>query len=169
MAKKTYLFFVVIMFSGISLFAQSELSVEKIMRDPVWMGSFPENPRWSEDSRYIYFERNPENNPYNSVYKYDVESGETTQLSIEEEKKLIPRSGDVNRDKSLKVFTKSGDLHLMNMKDYSVRQLTNTSERESNPRAEDEAPILLTNCDKRLLNFVFTSNREMSKPESNPQ
>ena len=90
MAKKTYLFFVVIMFSGISLFAQSELSVEKIMRDPVWMGSFPENPRWSEDSRYIYFERNPENNPYNSVYKYDVESGETTQLSIEEEKKLIP-------------------------------------------------------------------------------
>lgn len=134
MAKKTYLFFVVILFSGISLFAQSELSVEKIMRDPVWMGSFPENPRWSEDSRYIYFERNPENNPYNSVYKYDVESGEITQLSIEEEKKLIPRSGDVNRDKSLKVFTKSGDLHLMNMKDYSVRQLTNTSERESNPQ-----------------------------------
>lgn len=134
MVKKSYLFFVIFFLSGIIITAQSALSVEKIMRDPSWMGSFPDNPRWSEDSRYIYFERNPENKPYNSVYKYDVESGETIQITIDEEKNLPPRSGVYNQDKTIKVFTKAGDLYLMYMENFSIRSLTNTLEHESNPQ-----------------------------------
>lgn len=39
---------------SISFAQDSELSVEYIMRDPVWMGTFPSSPYWSEDGKSIY-------------------------------------------------------------------------------------------------------------------
>ncbi|UCC44383.1 MAG: hypothetical protein JSU65_00175, partial [Candidatus Zixiibacteriota bacterium] len=38
-----------------------ELTVEKIMRDPKWIGESPDWISWSEDSKSIYFWWNPEN------------------------------------------------------------------------------------------------------------
>ena len=37
-----------------------KLTVDKIMRDPVWMGVSPSNIQWSEDSKTIYFQWNPD-------------------------------------------------------------------------------------------------------------
>ena len=37
-----------------------KLSVDKIMRDPVWMGVSPSNIQWSEDSKTVYFQWNPD-------------------------------------------------------------------------------------------------------------
>jgi hypothetical protein len=34
----------------------AQLTVEKIMRDPVWIGISPSEVRWSEDSKQIYFQ-----------------------------------------------------------------------------------------------------------------
>jgi hypothetical protein len=64
--KKLLLF----LFIGPMAFAQTlaPLTVEKIMRDPKWMGVAPSNLSWSEDSKQIYFQWNPENNPGDSLY-----------------------------------------------------------------------------------------------------
>ncbi|MEQ1588544.1 MAG: S9 family peptidase, partial [Cyclobacteriaceae bacterium] len=53
-----------------SAFAQqlAPLTVEKIMRDPKWIGVAPSNLTWSEDSKQIYFSWNPENNAGDSLY-----------------------------------------------------------------------------------------------------
>src|SRR5687768_16223431 len=38
------------------------LTVEKIMRDPKWIGVYPSNISWSEDGKQVYFNWNPEKN-----------------------------------------------------------------------------------------------------------
>src|SRR5690606_41959024 len=58
-----------------SSFAQlSPLTVEKIMRDPKWMGTSPSNYRWSDNSRFLYFNWNPEGKDKSQVYRLDVAS-----------------------------------------------------------------------------------------------
>src|SRR5687768_11092804 len=44
-----------------------KLTVEKIMRDPKWIGSSPSNPNWSLDGR-LYFNWNPSKAPADSIY-----------------------------------------------------------------------------------------------------
>ena len=46
---------------------QSELTVEQIMQDPAWMGTFPSNIRWSEDSKTIFFNYNLQQDPSDSL------------------------------------------------------------------------------------------------------
>ena len=53
-----------------SAFAQqlAPLTVEKIMRDPKWIGVAPSNLNWSDDGKQLYFNWNPENNAGDSLY-----------------------------------------------------------------------------------------------------
>src|ERR1041385_4118971 len=55
-------------FIPIISFAQSKLTVEKIMRDPKWMGTSPSGINWSQDGQYLYFNWNPHNTPADSIY-----------------------------------------------------------------------------------------------------
>jgi hypothetical protein len=47
--------------------AQTPLSVDYIMRDPKWMGTFPTAHFWSSTSKQIYFNYNPEQNLADSL------------------------------------------------------------------------------------------------------
>lgn len=59
--------------------AQSPLSVDYIMRDPKWMGTFPSSHFWSEDGNKIFFKYNIEKDPADSLYKIDL--SKANQLS----------------------------------------------------------------------------------------
>ena len=55
------LLFAFIALGSTALFAQtSALSVEKIMQDPKWMGTFPERINWGPQSKTITYDRIPE-------------------------------------------------------------------------------------------------------------
>ena len=45
-----------------------KLSVDKIMRDPVWMGISPSNVQWSADSKTVYFQWASANEKKSSWY-----------------------------------------------------------------------------------------------------
>ena len=68
-ARKMILFLFCLLFICIAAFSQtdsqqkvlSKLTVEKIMRDPKWIGTSPNRINWSEDGQLIYFTWNPEN------------------------------------------------------------------------------------------------------------
>lgn len=68
--------------SSSTLFAQklAPLTVEKIMRDPKWMGVAPTNPFWSEDGSKVYFSWNPDKATSDSLYVYDVVSKQTRKV-----------------------------------------------------------------------------------------
>ncbi len=113
-----------------SSFAQlSPLTVEKIMRDPKWMGTSPSNYRWSDNSRYLYFNWNPEGKDKSQVYRLDVAS-KKYELSSDSLAKLDEAPQYIfNQDKTLAVFEREGDLYVKNKE--KVKRLTETIEREN--------------------------------------
>lgn len=108
------------------------LSVEKIMRDPKWMGVVPSNPYWSEDGTKIFFSWNPEKNTGDSLYVYEFASKQTRKVTPLERRLLPTAAGDYNRLFTQKLFIKDGDIYWTDVKTGQTRQLTNTVETESN-------------------------------------
>jgi len=109
------------------------LTVEKIMRDSKWIGVSPSNIYWSEDSKSIYFNWNPDNNPGDSLYSYSIGSKATVKVSPEARKKLPSRNGSYDKSWSRKVYVKNGDLFLFDIETNHETQITNTLDRISSP------------------------------------
>ncbi len=121
---------------------QSVLTIDKIMSGDDFVGYLPEGIRWSADSRSIYFSWNPERDTLRRLYKIGLEEGAVPQAVQPEEESLLFRGGIPNRDQSQMLFTRNGDLFLRDMRSGVERALTQTIERESDPRfAADEQTI----------------------------
>ena len=71
---------------GVSVQAQqvAPLTVQKIMRDPKWMGTSPDAYRWSADSKTVFFNWNPENKDKAQPYKVNVASVKVDKAESEE-------------------------------------------------------------------------------------
>lgn len=136
-----------LLFSCQIIFSQeSTLSVEKIMQDPAWMGTFPSNIRWSEDSKTIYFNYNLQKDPSDSLYKIHLNSRDKiVKVSREEQNNLLPGSGNYSRDRSKKIFIKEDALMLWEQRNNKTQKLLDLGERISDPRfLYDENKISLT-------------------------
>ena len=48
------------------------LTVDYIMRDPKWMGTSPSNAFWSNDSKTVYFNWNPQKQISDSLYAFAI-------------------------------------------------------------------------------------------------
>ena len=111
--------------------AFAQLSVEKIMQDPKWMGVAPSGPFWSEDGKTLYFSWNPDKNKSDSLYKYGLAERSISKVPPAERRALPSAFGTYNRSRTLKLFGRGGELFLQDCRTLAVRQLTNTVEAES--------------------------------------
>jgi len=120
-----------------------QLTVEKIMRDPKWIGTSPSRVQWSDDSKKLYFNWNPEKAERPALYRIATASLNPEKLSLDERKALIPSYGEWNKKHTKKLYEKGGDIYLYNLLKGISYQLTRTSDRESSPRfgAGDNAII----------------------------
>ncbi len=131
--KKYLLFF--LLCTGEYAYAQqiAPLTVEKIMRDPKWMGVAPGNFRWTADSKTLYFNWNPENKPKEELFKISATGSKPVKAAEKEDEKLLGLNYTYNADHSLGLVEKSGDIYLQNFKTGKETRLTNTLERENSP------------------------------------
>jgi dipeptidyl aminopeptidase/acylaminoacyl peptidase len=130
--------------------AQSTLSVEYIMRDPLWMGTFPSSPQWSDNSQIIYFNYNGDKDPSDSTYKIDLaKSNEIVKVNFSEEKKMDRDLAAFNFDKSLRVYRKDNQLLLETMKTEKSEVLLDWYDDLGNP-------TFMTNENK--ISFVSMNN-----------
>ena len=111
---------------------KSSLTLDKIMQGDDFVGHLPERISWSDDSKSIYFNWNPDNDTIASRYKVNINTKTIKKLSPTE---LVAQSsnGDYTNGHQWKVYQKNGDLFL-NAKNYSVKQITNTHDYEYNPK-----------------------------------
>ncbi|AOW19689.1 S9 family peptidase [Urechidicola croceus] len=128
----------IVLLSAINFYSQinnqSQLTIDQIMKGESFIGYSPTNIFWSDDSKTIYFQWNPNGEPIRSLYKYSLDSKNIDKVNIDEELQLT-QSYDfhLNRDKTKKVFVKNGDVFLHNYTTNNTIQLINTfNERESN-------------------------------------
>lgn len=137
----------IILFSLFSLSVQAQtlapLTVEKIMRDPRWIGVSPSNPFWSEDGRTLYFSWNPEKNPGDSLYSITLTDRTPRKVAASVRRSLPSRGGAYNRIRNRKVYEKNGDIYLLDIPTSRVTQITYTTERESGAAfSGDEKSVL---------------------------
>ncbi|WP_353718628.1 prolyl oligopeptidase family serine peptidase [Dyadobacter sp. 676] len=145
-----FIFFASLFFIN-NLNAQSltPLTVEKIMRDPkMWMGTSPTDITWADDSKTVYFNWNPDKNPSDSLYAYSLAAKKISKVSPADRRRIPGRSGVYNRNRSLRAYEKNGDIFVIDYKDFTIRQLTNTTERETNPAfSGDESAVIFERGD----------------------
>jgi dipeptidyl aminopeptidase/acylaminoacyl peptidase len=118
------------------LYAQQKptLTVEKIMRDPKWIGTSPSNPFWSTDGD-LYFSWNPEKALSDSLYFIRPGSKEPVKANLIVRQAMIDAGEtEYNENKSAYVYEKAGDIFYQEVKGGSPKRITQTVEPESQPR-----------------------------------
>lgn len=111
----------------------STLSIEQIMQGPKFVGNLPDYIKWADNSKQFYFYWNPENALSDSLYSYDIETGETNKVDFDTEWDL-PSRGVYNVDRTKKLYSKNGDIFYIDFTNSNKIQVTNTLDRESSPK-----------------------------------
>ncbi|MBA4168050.1 MAG: DPP IV N-terminal domain-containing protein, partial [Chitinophagaceae bacterium] len=134
MRKSVFFFMMLASLPCIAQTTLGKLTVEKIMRDPKWIGSSPSNVSWSYDSKYIYFNWNPEKAMGDSTY-YITLDHPLPQKTTFQQRKTILRARDItyNTNRTSFVSDKDGDIFLTDAKTGKEHRLTQTEDIESDP------------------------------------
>jgi len=143
--SKSFNAFIFFLLGSLLSFSQtSDLTVEKVMQDPNWIGNFPGSVRWGIHGENIYFNYNPEKNDSDSLYRIQIDNPEKIlKVSVEDQREIIPGRGHFNTSRSKKIFTQNSDLFLYEMKSREKKQLLDL------PFSIDDPQFL--NDDKRIV------------------
>lgn len=142
-----------------SAFAQTlaPLTVEKIMRDPKWMGVSPSNVNWLEDSKEVFFQWNPENNRGDSLYSITLTNRSPKKVAPGVRRSLPSNFGSYNRGLTKKLYNKDGDLFLLDIPTNKTIQITNTLERESGQTFSFDEKKILFEMGDNLFSWEISS------------
>ena len=141
---KLSLFILVFYINNLQAQSLAPLTVEKIMRDPkMWIGTSPSDITWGDDSKTVYFNWNPDKNLSDSLYAYSLAGKKISKVAPVDRRRMPGKNGIYNRAHSMRLYEKNGDIFIVNYKDFAIRQLTNTTEREGDPSFNgDESAVV---------------------------
>jgi dipeptidyl aminopeptidase/acylaminoacyl peptidase len=138
----TLLFFT---FTSLAQQKLDKLTVEKIMRDPKWIGTSPSNVYWSADGNSLYFDWNPDKSTSDSLYSITLTNHTPVKASGQKQSIVPDYTAIWNRSHTAYVFTKDGDIFFKDMKTGNTRRIVQTTEKEGNPLFSfDEKKIVYT-------------------------
>jgi len=119
----------------IQAFSQSSLSpltVDKIMRDPKWMGSSPSAAQWTGDGQFLYFSWNPDGGPADSLYYISLKDKKPRKASTAETQDVRTTGTYIyNQARTAYVYGKDGDVFLVDVKTGKTKRITQTTDSES--------------------------------------
>lgn len=129
--RKVFLLLLIVATSN--CYAQS-LTVDYIMRDPKWMGTSPSNVFWSNDSKTVYFNWNPQKNNSDSLYAFlmNATAPEKANNNIIERNNAL-NNAVYNLTGTQMVYAFRGDIYWTEIKTNKTIRVTQTEEQENNP------------------------------------
>jgi dipeptidyl aminopeptidase/acylaminoacyl peptidase len=114
-----------------------ELTVDQMARGPELYGNAPRAVRWSRDGQRVYFQWKRASDPLDKDYDTYVvgrDGSGLLKLSEEDSRLAPPLNDHETKDHQRVVYTDRGDLFIYDRATDRRRQLTKTSDTESNPR-----------------------------------
>lgn len=119
----------------ISKLGFSQLTVEKVMRDPKWIGTSPSNISWTADSKSVQFSWNPEKSIDDSFYVFTLAGSNPTKIKYNDAMRNMALSNGIyNSNNTLRVHGYKGDLFLTDVKTGQSKAVTQTEDLESSPK-----------------------------------
>ena len=151
----------------------SDLKMEEIMQGEDWTGVSPTNPRWSLDSKTLYFQWKQATDTIKTWYAVEAGKTDLRPTDIEEKRWLQASSPSYTQDKRWAVYEQQGDIYLWDVRKKQEKQLTNTSDRESSPLfIKDDTEIAfrrgntlysLSISEGKITQLSYTTNESKSK------
>lgn len=138
--------------SNAQLKNNSSLTIEYIMRDG-WIGTSPSNFRWSKDSETVFFSWKQNSENRSTDYSVSVKNGIPEKAEKNDLQNVYSaQEGVLNHKKNKRIFVRSGDLFLYDIKSKDTLQITNTLERISSAYFSSDDDKIIYN----IGNNVFT-------------
>ncbi len=109
------------------------ITLERIMSDPEWIGLFPQNAYWSDDSERVIFSRKRAGSSLSDLIELDPGTLKDRVLSDAERTAMRQTSWVYDRNRGRRVCSRGGDLWLSDVATGEQRQLTRTSAHEGSP------------------------------------
>lgn len=110
-----------------------KLTVEKIMRDPKWIGTSPSSPQWSADGKTIFFNWNPEKAIADSLYYVTPDNKMPVKATAIQKQDFLTANALVyNKNRTAYAYAKEGDVYYVDIKSTKTRRVTETTDNESN-------------------------------------
>ena len=126
-----------LLFISVTLVAQKldKLTVEKIMRDPKWMGTSPSGTFWDNEGTTLYFLWNPDKAPADSIW-YITTTNKTPVKATAAQKQAMSTESNYNYNeaRTAYVYAKDGDIIYKEVKTGKTKKITQTVDLESNPQ-----------------------------------
>ncbi|MCC6289071.1 MAG: S9 family peptidase [Chitinophagaceae bacterium] len=120
-------------FFAVSQNQLAPLTIEKIMRDPVWIGTSPADVEW-DNTNTLYFKWNPGKSKGDSLYFITIANKTPQKVSTEKIRDIVYYGRlTYNNKRNAYVYTKSGDIYFTDIVKKKTILVTQTSEYESNP------------------------------------
>ena len=116
--------------------AAQELTVQKIMQDPKWIGASPSGLFWSPDSKTVYFDWNPDGHASDSAYGTTVTGSHSpARVGYLFSREMRAESeGAYNSKRAQMVYSYKGDIYLLDVKSGQKVRITQTEADEEAPR-----------------------------------
>lgn len=142
--------FILLLVTSVHAQTLGDLTVEKIMRDPKWIGTAPSGINWSADNKTVYFNWNPDQASADSLYKIVLPNRLPQKVSKKERLSLPSGFGTYNKTFTRMVYEKNGDLFLQEFPTGKITQLTNTVGRESGASFSGDEKKIIYSFDQNL-------------------
>jgi len=113
------------------------LTIDNLMRGPGLYGYEPASVRWSGDGAHLYFQWKQASDPVNKdldTYVVDRSGSGLRKLPEGEAKLAPPIGGTSTLDKNRTTYARDGDIFLYDATTGQTRQITKTTDIESDPR-----------------------------------
>ncbi|TQV75076.1 S9 family peptidase [Aliikangiella marina] len=117
-----------------STIVNNDLTMNKIMADPDWMGNAPNNPRWSHDGQSIIYSQKVVGHTHRQDFKLQLGAQSIEAIPVEQALWTASQSAAKSTDKSQGVFIYQGDVYWTNYQTGEIKALT--ADEESQSRAQ---------------------------------
>ena len=132
--KKMYIVFFLLFSLPVLAQDQSLLTVEKIMRDPKWIGSSPSGAFWGADGETLFFKWNPNNEPDDSLWYITRKNLQPVKATSVQKKDAVNAAGrQFNTKRTAATWSHDGDIYYEDLRTGEVQRLIESTAAEFNP------------------------------------
>ncbi|RIV73844.1 S9 family peptidase [Flagellimonas aequoris] len=131
----------------------STLKIKDIMQGDNFVGHLPSGHYWSSDGMTLYFDWNPDGAMSDSLYAYSIGKKDIKKVDFLSANALPSSRITYNQQKTKAVYSKNGDIFLLDVATYKSTPITKTQERENNPHFTDNGKGIAYTKDNEL--FVW--------------
>ncbi|WP_418501053.1 prolyl oligopeptidase family serine peptidase [Flagellimonas sp.] len=176
-----YVLSIVFLFlTSFGLFAQkgniSSLQIKDIMQGDDFVGHRPSNAHWSTDGKTLYFDWNPDGAMSDSLYAYSTASKKIQKVDFLTAAALPSSRITYNESKTKGIYSKNGDIFLMDLTTHTSTPITKTQDREGDPHFTHKGTKIAytkgddlyvwdmaTGTTEQLTNFVSSKKSETKR------